>query len=134
MKLRLKEVRTQTGLTQTQFAELINSNQQSVTDWETGKKDPRLETLILAADVLDVSLDYLVYRSDVPYRVNSCVDKNGTTICFTTKEPPSEWAGGQEDGDGGVAVTVDAEALPTSRKELEQFVESLVRKALSSRE
>ena len=109
----------------------MHSTQQSVTDWETGKKVPMLEAAIVACEAFGVSLDYLVGRTDVPYVVQSSTVENGEIICFTTKKDLPAVADRPE---LSVAdVTLDEEALPTSRKELEQLVESLLRKALSGK-
>ena len=130
MQLRSKELRTEKRMTQQQLADAINSSQQSITDWETGKKIPHSDALIAMADVFDVSIDYLVGATDCPYRVYSSMISNGEVLCFTKKEPPADVAEGNDVRTVSAALPEDA---PPSRKEIEQLVESLVRKALSER-
>lgn len=127
--MRLRELRRGRGLSQKQLADAIDSTQQSVTDWETGKKIPKLDSAVACADYFGVSLDYLTGRTDVPYVVQSSTVEGGEVICFTTKKDlPAD----AERPDQVIAdVSVDDDALPTNRKELEQFVESVLRKALS---
>lgn len=126
---RVRELRRGRGLSQKQFADAVGTTQQSVTDWELGKKSPKLDSLLPCAEFFNVSLDYLTGRTDVPYIVRSCSIENGEIICFTTKKDlPAD----AERPDQVIAdVSVDDDALPTNRKELEQFVESVLRKALS---
>lgn len=131
INLRIRELRRAKKWSQKQLADAMHSTQQSVTDWETGKKVPMLEAAIAACEAFGVSLDYLVGRTDVPYVVQSSTVENGEIICFTTKKDLPAVA---ERPELSVAdVTLDEEALPTSRKELEQLVESLLRKALSGK-
>lgn len=62
---RLKELRQSKGITQKELArELGYANQQSIANYENGGREPRLQTLIKLADYFNVSIDYLVGRSD----------------------------------------------------------------------
>lgn len=65
---RVKTLRTQNNLTQKQLAEILNIQPNSVQRIEYGTARPSLDTLIILADYFDVSLDYLVGRSDDPTR------------------------------------------------------------------
>ncbi|MCL2853523.1 MAG: helix-turn-helix domain-containing protein [Defluviitaleaceae bacterium] len=49
-------------------AKALNITKQSVHQWSTGKSVPSSDTLIALADYFDVSVDYLVGRSDNPKR------------------------------------------------------------------
>jgi transcriptional regulator with XRE-family HTH domain len=60
---RLKMLRNSRGLTQELFAQAINCSREAVASYETGKSTPPVEVLIQMADFLQVSLDYLVGRS-----------------------------------------------------------------------
>lgn len=61
---RLKELRMEKGLTQNALAQKLNMTQQTYSDYETGKTNPNVETLIALADILECSIDYLVGRAD----------------------------------------------------------------------
>lgn len=65
---RLKELRTKNKLTLEQLGKEIGVAKQTVGHWETGYNIPPLEITIALADYFDVSLDYLVGRSDDPTR------------------------------------------------------------------
>ncbi len=60
----LRNVRKECNLTQKQIAELLNISQQSYSDYENEKTQPDFETLIKIADALNVSIDYLLGRTD----------------------------------------------------------------------
>jgi len=65
-QIRLKEARDAHGLSQQKLAVAIGEAQSSVGGWESGRGTPRYTTLIKIADYLNVSLDYLTGRSDLP--------------------------------------------------------------------
>lgn len=57
---RLKEIRTKAGLSQLELAKKLFVTQQAVARWENNKNTPNPETLSKIADILNVSVDYLV--------------------------------------------------------------------------
>lgn len=65
---RIAAIRKEKKLSQEKFAELVNMSQRSVAAWEGGDRTPSFSVLIDLAEKLDVSLDYLLGRSDEPKR------------------------------------------------------------------
>jgi transcriptional regulator with XRE-family HTH domain len=65
---RLKECRKNKGLTQKQAAEFFKVAERHWQNYESGGRTPTFEGLIALADYFDVSIDYLVGRSDDPAR------------------------------------------------------------------
>lgn len=61
---RLKTLRKQVKLTQAQIAEKLNISQQAYASWERAAKKPTQENLVKIAQILDVSIDYLVGNSE----------------------------------------------------------------------
>ena len=57
---KLRQARTQAGLTQEQAAERILVSRQTVSNWETGETLPNIETLKRLSDLFDVSLHALL--------------------------------------------------------------------------
>ena len=57
---RLKELRKQAHLTQVEIAGKLGIGQSSYADWERGRKKPTQDNLVRIAQVLNVSIDYLV--------------------------------------------------------------------------
>ena len=61
---RLKTLRKQAKLTQAKIAEKLDISQQAYASWERGSKKPTQENLVKIAQVLNVSVDYLVGNLD----------------------------------------------------------------------
>ncbi|MBE5750862.1 MAG: helix-turn-helix transcriptional regulator [Clostridia bacterium] len=61
---RIKELRLESGLTQKRLAEILNTTNSAVCDWERGRTQPDLQTLTKIAVLFGVSTDYLVGLSD----------------------------------------------------------------------
>lgn len=61
---RLAELRQEFGLTQRQLAEKFNISAGNICDYEKGRIEPSIGRLIEFADFFDVSVDYLIGRSD----------------------------------------------------------------------
>lgn len=58
--LRIKEIRTQRGLTQSALARKISKSVSAVSSYETNMQMPPLDVLLSIASALNVSLDQLV--------------------------------------------------------------------------
>lgn len=56
----LKNKREDACMTQRQISEQIFVSRQTVSNWETGKSYPDLETLVLLSEIYDVSIDFLL--------------------------------------------------------------------------
>ncbi|AEG16026.1 MAG: hypothetical protein PWP72_2102 [Thermoanaerobacter sp.] len=68
LSARLRELRTSRKISQTALSNAIGVSQRAISYYEAGKDIPTLDVLIRLADFFDVSLDYLVGRSDDPRR------------------------------------------------------------------
>ena len=62
---RLKQCRKDKGLTQWQVAIYSDITENIYQNYESMRREPKLEILLRIAVCLDVSLDYLVGRTDV---------------------------------------------------------------------
>ena len=56
----LKELRKQKGLTQKQFAEIVNVSNRTVSRWENGNNLPDLDILIEISDYYEIDLRELL--------------------------------------------------------------------------
>ena len=63
---RLKELRKQRHLSQVRLAIELNMNQNTISRYETGEHEADYQTLIAIADYFDVSIDYLLGRTENP--------------------------------------------------------------------
>ena len=61
---RIKELRLEKNLTQTQLGEIIGVKHFSIYSYEKGRACPEMKGLVALADYFDVSMDYLAGRTD----------------------------------------------------------------------
>ena len=64
--MRLKELRQKRGISQVRLAMDIGLNQNSVSRYETCEREADYSTLIALADYFNVSIDYLLERTNNP--------------------------------------------------------------------
>ena len=64
--MRLKFLREQRKISQVKLAMDLNMNQNSISRYETGTHQADYATLIKFADYFNVSIDYLLERTDNP--------------------------------------------------------------------
>lgn len=64
---RLKELREAKHISQVKLAMDLHLNQNSISRYETGEREAGYEILIMIADYFNVSLDYLMGRTDNPH-------------------------------------------------------------------
>lgn len=62
--IRLRERRKKCGFTQQQMADAINVQLRAYQYYESGERSPAFDTLVKIADVLNVSIDFLLGRDD----------------------------------------------------------------------
>ena len=66
MIIRLKNLRKSKNISQQKLAMDLGMNQNSISRYETGERQADYETLIAFADYFNVSIDYLLGRTDNP--------------------------------------------------------------------
>lgn len=64
----LRAIRKSRKTTQKQVAVAVGVTERNYQDWEYGNTKPGFDALVALADYFNVSLDYLVGRSDDPRR------------------------------------------------------------------
>ena len=62
--MRLKELRKKRGITQLKLAMDLGLNQNAISRYETGEREADYKTLIALANYFDVTIDYLLERTD----------------------------------------------------------------------
>lgn len=65
--IRIKELRTEQGLTQAKLAELLFVDRTTVSDWENRGKEPNYSTLVKLVKILNTTADYLLGITDDNY-------------------------------------------------------------------
>lgn len=69
--IKLKNARTEKGLTQEHAAELLGVSRQTVSNWENNKSYPDIISVIKMSDIYSVSLDHLL-KEEVSVDKNYC--------------------------------------------------------------
>ena len=61
---RIQDLRTDADMSQKQLSEILHISQRSYSHYETGSRNIPVEMLIRLANCYDISVDYLVGRTD----------------------------------------------------------------------
>ena len=77
---RLKRARNAKNLSQQALADIIGKSLNTVGLYERGLRQPSLETLCLLADTLEVSVDYLLARTDERQSMYAGVSGDGLSL------------------------------------------------------
>lgn len=64
--MRLRELRKAHGISQLKLSLELNMSQNTISRYETGEREPGINELIKIADYFNVSVDYLIERTDNP--------------------------------------------------------------------
>ncbi len=62
--MKLRKIREDLGLSQKELSLKLNVSPTNIYNYEIGRTEPSIEVLIKLADILNVSIDYLVGRED----------------------------------------------------------------------
>lgn len=102
LKENLRFLRRKAGLTQADLAKKLHIQQYNISDYEIGRIEPNIQTLIKFADVFNVSIDFLVGRksheddgTEIETNVNDYIsqmqiDKHLISINDAIKDLPEE--------------------------------------------
>ena len=67
--MKLKELREENQLTQTEIAEILHVKQNTYSQYENRHREIPLDMIIKLADFYDVSIDYLLSQTNNPKRL-----------------------------------------------------------------
>ena len=63
---KIRELRKKKGISQLRLATDLNTTQNTISRYETGEREPGIDELIKIADYFNVSVDYLIGRTENP--------------------------------------------------------------------
>lgn len=66
----MKLLRKEQCMTQDQLADYLNVSRQSVTGYENDGVEPSLNVLVKIGDIFNISLDYLLGRTEEKHNIN----------------------------------------------------------------
>ena len=64
--MRIKELRKSRGISQVRMAMDLHTTQNTISRYETGEREPGIKELIALADYFNVSVDYILERTNDP--------------------------------------------------------------------
>ena len=67
---RLKDLREDAELNQSEMAKILGTSQQQLSRWEIGEQEPKISWYIKYAKYFNVSIDYLAGVIDTPEQLN----------------------------------------------------------------
>lgn len=62
---RIKELRLEKNMLQSDVAKLVNKSERMIGFYENGERDPNTKTLAKLAEIFNCSIDYLLGKSDI---------------------------------------------------------------------
>lgn len=84
---RLRNLRKAKNLTQTDLAAYLNSAKSTISMYENNKNEPDNDTLIKLGDLFNISVDYLLGRTDIPQLVlHNTAYLSGEQLLLTEEE------------------------------------------------
>ena len=82
---RIKQLRTEKGMRQTELAKILKIGQATMSNWETGRSEPDYDALIEMSEIFGTSIDYILGNSDIK-KAPSYEDAGLSTRVFPPKK------------------------------------------------
>ena len=76
----IKKLRNDRNLTQSELAKLLGVSRSAVNSWEQGTNNPTLSFAVAISEVFNVSLDYLIGRSEENIDISELSDDEREAI------------------------------------------------------
>lgn len=87
---RIRDLRKQKRMSQTELAKMLAVSQTTVTAWETGKAEPSSSAITSLADYFDVTTDYLLGRPDKKEKKSVELSDDDVIMTYQGKELSNE--------------------------------------------
>ena len=81
--IRLKELRLEKGLNQKEFAEMVDTTQRNVSNWENGNSEPDIQMLLKMSKFFDVSVDYFLGNTENLVKIENGVETELLGVALT---------------------------------------------------
>lgn len=83
---RVIEIRKEKGLSQDQLAKLMKATPTTIGRYERDEVKPSVEMAVKIAEVLEVSLDYLVGRSETDFKDKKMIDRLNSILNLDSED------------------------------------------------
>lgn len=77
-------LRTENGYTQSEIAKLLHTSRATVSMWEMGERNPKIDKMEEIGDFFNVDMDYLYGKTDIKRKVS--YDERGNEVLFSAFE------------------------------------------------
>ena len=88
--IRLKELRLEKGLNQKELAEIIDTTQRNVSNWENGNSEPDIQMMLKMAKFFEVSVDYLLGNTENLVKIDNANSLNDELFSIVSKLPTNK--------------------------------------------
>lgn len=88
---KIYRLRTEKGLSQEAFGEVLNVSRQSVSKWETDQSVPELDKLVAISDFFEVSIDYMLKDEVKEDKSDTGDGESAYHIVYQYKRPHREY-------------------------------------------
>ena len=85
---RIRDLRKQKRMSQTELAKSAGVSQTTVTAWETGKAEPSSSAVARLADIFNVTTDYLLGRPNKQETKKDDVEQSDDDVIMTWRGKP----------------------------------------------
>lgn len=112
---RLKELRSERKISQAELAEMVCVSRNTISSIELGQSKPSFDTLIALADCFNVSIEYLVGRTEeqtIGYERVSCDNCNESVIFHFKDSNQNDYALGLSTVLGCITFAIQCGDLP----------------------
>lgn len=113
-------LRKNIGLTQKDLAERLGISRQAYANYESGNREPDIQTLIKLSSFFDVSIDYLVGKSESVHKNENPLTQHEQAVITAYRNNPSmqtavdKLLGIEESSFGGTPSTKKPQPAPVS--------------------
>lgn len=126
---RLKQLREELGISQIELAKIFNISNTALSQYESGNRTPSDDLKVKLADYFDVSLDFLMGKSNSRRPENSLTEKDEKDIAKTMQKLKEQLA--NDKGlmfDGDVLDEETAKLLLDAIEQQEKLVKTINKK------
>ncbi len=88
--IRLKELRLEKGLNQKEFADMVDTTQRNVSNWENGNSEPDIQTLLKMSKFFEVTVDYFLGNTENLVKIETSNSLNDELFSIIRKLPANK--------------------------------------------
>lgn len=118
---RIREYRLKRGFTQSQMADKLDMTESNFSSYERDKSTPPISKILDISLILDVSVDYLLERTDIPQKVELSSDDMAEGYAVETNFPADKKQ--KDKRNSSILLRAEQELSAEAFKKLEDMAE-----------